>query len=105
MHEDVIPRSEDNINRIHIRQDESNHDLSGNAKIHVEVMHSLRKDRLSSGLADDVIEKLADEVAVEVTRLRVFYGLGGEANWSVGVGRDLLDIAGRVFEEIAEVKS
>lgn len=68
-------------------------------------MHSLRKDRLSSGLADDVIKELTNKVAVEIARLRVFYGLSGEANWSVGVGRDLLNVAGGVFEEVAEMES
>lgn len=68
-------------------------------------MHSLCKDRLSSGLADDVIEELTNKVAVEVARLRVFYGLSGETNRSVRVGRDLLDVAGGVFEEVAEVES
>lgn len=67
-------------------------------------MHSLGKDRFSAGLADDVVEELPDEVAVEVAGLGVFNCLCGEADWSVRVGRDLLDIAGRILKKIAETK-
>ena len=94
MHEDVIPGSKDDVDRVHICQDKANHNFGGYSEVHIKVMHALSKDRFSSGLADDVVEELTDEVGVEVTRLSIFYGLGSETDWSVGVGRDLLDVTG-----------
>lgn len=44
MHEDVIPGSEDDVDGVDIGQDEANHDFGGYSEVHIQVMHSLRKD-------------------------------------------------------------
>lgn len=102
MQEGIVPRSEDDIDGVDVGQYQSYDDFSGHAEVHVEVVHALGEDGLSSGLADDVVEQLADEVGVEVARLSVFYGFGCEADWAIGVGRNLLDSAGSILEVLGK---
>jgi hypothetical protein len=46
-------------------------------------MHPLSEYGLSSGLTDNVIKKLSDEVTIEIARLGIFNSFSCEANWSI----------------------
>ena len=103
MHEDVISWSKDNVDGIDVAEDEADHDFGGHSKVHVEVVHSLREDWLSSCFADDVIEELPDEVAVEISGLSIFDCFSGVANWTIGIRWYLLDVARAKLKELPEI--
>lgn len=98
MQEDVIPWAKDHIDGVDIGKDQSNNDFRSHSEVHVEVVHALGEDWLSSCLTDDVVEELTDEVGIEVAWLGVFYCLCSKANWTVGIRRNLLHSARTILE-------
>ena len=103
MHEYVVPWSEDDVDGVDVAEDEADHDFGGHAEVHVEVVHSLCEYWLSSCFADDVVEELAYEVAVEISGLGVFYCFSCKAHRTIGVRRYLLHVARAKLKELCEI--
>jgi hypothetical protein len=49
------------------------------------------KDRLSSGLSDEIVEKLPHKIGVEIRGLSIFHCFRSEAHGTIRNGRNLLN--------------
>jgi hypothetical protein len=96
MHKHTIPRAKRHIKGIEICHHNHQQKLHNQPEKAHLISNAVLDYREFAGFADEAVEELGHDDAVEEGALGVFGGLGRVAHWPVGVRRDLVDFAVRV---------